>query len=153
MTIAVKKLGFLDVAADLAVTEGTITVDAGGRIVQVTAAVDAASYTSGNAKRDTHVRSEDFLDADRHPEIRFTTTRVDTTGPGHRATGVVSLKGTNTPITLDVDQVRVQGNSASFSARATVDRGVDKMPSFIVGNKLELTISAHATLAPATEAP
>ena len=38
--------------------------------------VNVASIDTGNAERDAHLRSSDFFDADRYPEIRFASTRV-----------------------------------------------------------------------------
>jgi polyisoprenoid-binding protein YceI len=38
--------------------------------------IDVASIDTGNAERDEHLRSPDFFDADRYPEIRFESTRV-----------------------------------------------------------------------------
>ena len=37
----------------------------------VEATIDAASIDTGTAQRDTHLRSPDFLDVERFPEIRF----------------------------------------------------------------------------------
>src|SRR4029078_452331 len=39
--------------------------------------VKVASIDTGNAERDEHLRSPDFFDADRYPEIRFASTRVE----------------------------------------------------------------------------
>src|SRR5215469_14325455 len=38
--------------------------------------IDAASLTTRNPWRDRHLRSADFFDADLHPQVRFTSTRV-----------------------------------------------------------------------------
>jgi polyisoprenoid-binding protein YceI len=38
--------------------------------------VKVASIDTANAERDEHLRSPDFFDADRYPEIRFASTRV-----------------------------------------------------------------------------
>ena len=38
--------------------------------------VKVASIDTGNAERDEHLRSPDFFDADRYPEISFASTRV-----------------------------------------------------------------------------
>ena len=43
---------------------------------QVTGWVDVASINTGSPDRDAHLRSPDFFDADRYPEIRFASTRV-----------------------------------------------------------------------------
>ncbi|MGH2882379.1 MAG: YceI family protein, partial [Solirubrobacteraceae bacterium] len=33
--------------------------------------IDAASVQTGNRKRDRHLRSADFFDAENHPQVRF----------------------------------------------------------------------------------
>src|SRR6478752_2290741 len=38
--------------------------------------ISAASLDTANAKRDEHLRSADFFDVERHPEIVFTTSAV-----------------------------------------------------------------------------
>src|SRR5262245_57375963 len=42
----------------------------------IEATVDAASIDTGAAQRDGHLRSPDFLDAERFPELRFRSTRI-----------------------------------------------------------------------------
>src|SRR2546427_5921833 len=43
--------------------------DPGATSVDIT--IDAANLWTGEPDRDAHLRSADFLDAERHPEIRF----------------------------------------------------------------------------------
>jgi polyisoprenoid-binding protein YceI len=63
------------------------------------------SITSGNADRDTHLKSPDFFDAANHPEIKFVSTSVK---PGdskdeYELTGNLTVKGTTKPIKLNVE--------------------------------------------------
>ena len=44
--------------------------------------IDAASVESGDEKRDEHLRSPDFFDVERYPEITFRSTRVEGESPG-----------------------------------------------------------------------
>jgi hypothetical protein len=45
--------------------------------------IDPASVESGDAKRDEHLRSPDFLDVERFPDITFRSTRLEGSSPGH----------------------------------------------------------------------
>src|SRR4051812_48571031 len=55
--------------------------------------VAVASIDTGNADRDAHLRSEEFFDAQRYPEMRFETTRVQhLEGGTYRATGELTIK-------------------------------------------------------------
>lgn len=143
VTITAKKLGVITVPATLTVTSSSIEIGADHEVTAVEVVVDAASYTSSNDKRDEHVRSADFLDAEAHPEIVFRS------GPltGLQADGTVTIKGGTYPVSVTVDQVVVDGESATFAATATVDRnsmGVDKLPSLVISRALQLSVSATA---------
>lgn len=148
ITVSVKKLGMITVPATLTVTSGTIEIDDDHRVVSVDISADAGSYASKNAKRNAHVVGSDFLDADTHPSIRFEASNV-TPGPsGYSASGTVTVKGKRSPIDVTISDVAVTGTNGSFRATATVDRtaiGVDKLPTFIVGRDLQITVAANAT--------
>lgn len=147
VTVTVKKLGLLSVPATLALTSGTIEIDADHQVTAVDVVADATSYASKNPKRNEHVVSADFLDAANHPELHFSATGVSQTAGGYRADGSVTVKGRTAPISIDINDVDFNTERASFTATATVDRnaiGVDKLPSFVIGRDLELTVTAVA---------
>lgn len=90
--------------------------------------VDPASIDTRNADRDAHLRSGDFFDVERHPVIRFESTAIRARG-GERYTveGVLSLRGIDKPLTLEVGYLGVArdpwGNDrAGFSTEAVLDR-------------------------------
>ena len=151
VTIAVKKMALFTVTADLAVNEGTIQLADGN--LTVAATVDAASYSSPNDKRNEHVRGSDFLDAENHPTISFAAgdLTLDAQAP-YNVAGNVTVKGRTAPITFVVSDVQTTEDDATFSATANVDRaaiGIDKMPSFMIGKTLQLSITASASRTPA----
>lgn len=64
--------------------------------------IRTASIDTRNADRDAHLRSNDFLDMDNHPEIRFASTSVETVGEStYRVTGDLTIKGITRPVTID----------------------------------------------------
>lgn len=69
----------------------------------VTATIDAQSVDTDHEKRDSHVQSPDFLDAEAHPMITFTaqsgSPTSETTGT---VTGDLTIRGVTQPVTLDV---------------------------------------------------
>ena len=145
VTVAVRKLGVFTIPAELTVTSGSIEVNESGQVANVDIVVDASSYASKNAKRNEHVIGGDFLDAGKHPTITFRTGAVTATGGGHQAAGTVTINGTTSPIDVAVDDVEFTDLTGSFTATATVDRkaiGVAKMPAFIIGRRLGLTVTA-----------
>ncbi|MBV2364959.1 YceI family protein [Streptomonospora nanhaiensis] len=70
----------------------------------VEVSIRAASLNTGVQARDDHLRSADFLDVERFPEIRFTSTRVQersrAKGTFH-LDGDLTLHGTTRPVSLD----------------------------------------------------
>jgi polyisoprenoid-binding protein YceI len=147
ITITARKLGLITVPGTVAVSEGTIEIGADHQVSSVEVVADAGSYTSGNAKRDSHVRSADFLDAANHPELEFRAGNVSLTAAGYRADGSVTVKGQTFPLTVDIGKVEFDARTSTFVATGNVDRtaiGVDKFPSLFIGNDLQLTVIATA---------
>ena len=44
--------------------------------------IDAASVNTGNRKRDEHLRSADFFETERHPDVHFASSQVSDDGDG-----------------------------------------------------------------------
>lgn len=61
--------------------------------VRGTLTVGAASVDTGNAKRDTHLRSPDFFDSDSYPDITFAVEDIRPAGEGVTVTGILSVPG------------------------------------------------------------
>ena len=60
----------------------------------VEAAIDAASINTGEADRDTHLKSADFFDAQKFPTLEFRSTRVKRSGEGELSVeGELSIHG------------------------------------------------------------
>lgn len=66
----------------------------------VGATIDAASINTGIVERDTHLRSADFLDIQRHPKIMFISNRVEAREGGFTAFGKLSMRGVSKAIEL-----------------------------------------------------
>ncbi len=84
----------------------------------------AASITTGKARRDTHLHSADFFDAQRYPEITFTSRTIEAVDPAagqFRVTGDLSIRGTTLSETLDV-QLLVGLGGPRVHATTTLDR-------------------------------
>jgi len=66
--------------------------------------IRAASIDTRTPDRDAHLRSNDFFDMDRYPEIRFATTEVEAAGGGSfRVTGDLTIKDVTKPVTFDLE--------------------------------------------------
>ena len=64
------------------VVGGTVTIDEDTSLSDVDATIDATSVNSGDAKRDEHLRGDDFFGVAEFPTITFRSTAVDDHGDG-----------------------------------------------------------------------
>jgi polyisoprenoid-binding protein YceI len=91
--------------------------------------IDASGIYTGIQKRDDHLRSPDFLDVERYPQITFKSTHVETTkGNCFRVSGNLSIRGISRPVTLDAEWAGPEKSpygetSMGFTATTHVDRG------------------------------
>ncbi|WP_405536432.1 YceI family protein [Streptomyces sp. NBC_00075] len=71
---------------------------------RVEAVISAASIDTGNATRDDHLRSPDFLDVERHPEITFHSTGLTPAAGTDRwiVHGELTMRGVVRPVDLDL---------------------------------------------------
>ena len=83
---------------------GRITIAEEPEASHVEVEIGAASLSSGNADRDTHLKSADFFDVERFPTITFRSTSV-TALPDNtwEVVGDLTVRDTTRPVTLQVD--------------------------------------------------
>ena len=67
--------------------------------------VDVASINTREPKRDEHLRSADFFDAENHPEMTFVSKAVRRTGDGLAIVGDLTIRGTTRELVLDVEEL------------------------------------------------
>jgi len=90
--------------------------------------IKATSIDTGNADRDKHLRTADFFDVEKYPEITFKSTKVKATGKDtYAVTGNLSMRGVTKEITLPVTFLGSArdpwGNEkAGFATETTLNR-------------------------------
>ncbi len=67
----------------------------------VQVAIKTASINTNHERRDNHLRSADFFDAQNHPEITFRSTRVAVNGESIRIHGDLIMRGVTRPVVLE----------------------------------------------------
>ena len=90
--------------------------------------IQAASIDTGNEDRDKHLRSPDFLDVERFPELRFRSTKLEF--PGENAivvTGDLTIRDVTRSVVLEAEFTGLSqdpwGNPrAGYSASTQIDR-------------------------------
>jgi polyisoprenoid-binding protein YceI len=66
----------------------------------VKAVIDATSVNTDRPDRDNHLRSADFFEVEKHPQITFESQRVEKRGDGFVAFGTLTMKGVAKEIEL-----------------------------------------------------
>lgn len=94
----------------------------------IAVSIDVASVDTRDEKRDGHLKSGDFFDAEKYPTLTFTSTKVEKLSDKRaRVTGDLTIKDVTRSVVLDVDyagQARSPWGttSAGFSASTKINR-------------------------------
>jgi len=64
---------------------------------------DVASISTNNEQRDGHLRSADFFDAEKFPQITFQSTSFSKVGGDYELQGNLTIKGVSKPVKLTVE--------------------------------------------------
>lgn len=100
---AVKHLMISNVKGRFPKISGSIALDAARSNPTVDIQIEAGSIVTGDSKRDAHLRSADFLDADVHPVIHFHGQRIDGNVDSKFALhGELTIRRITRPVTLYV---------------------------------------------------
>ncbi len=90
--------GFRDFSAQLEVDENDLTQSS------IVLEIDASSIDTQDDDRDNHLRSGDFLDADKYPKIAFKSKGIKSLGDGeYEAIGDLSIHGVTKEVVLELE--------------------------------------------------
>ncbi|MFI9827255.1 MAG: YceI family protein [Streptomyces sp.] len=88
-----------------------------------TLTLDVASLDTKNAKRDTHLKSADFFDADNHPEITFAVRSAELRdGDKVHVIGQLTVRGISRPQSFTARLVGADADAVTLDAEFSVDR-------------------------------
>lgn len=128
--------------------DGSFEVDADGR-GRMALTIAAASLDTGNPRRDQHLRSADFFDCERHPEVRFRSTRVGDAGDARlHVEGELEAAGRRVPLRLEPTVTREGDDQLDIHAETTVDQHRLGMISAKLGIRAPASLTVHARLRP-----
>ena len=116
--------------------------------------IEAASINTKEPQRDTHLRSPDFLDAEKFPQLRYKSRRVEMKDASHgRIIGDLTILDLAREVVLDVEYAGKAKSpwgtvSAGFSATAKLSRkdwGLTynsplETGGFLVGDQVNISI-------------
>jgi polyisoprenoid-binding protein YceI len=142
--------------------EGTLEAAEDYHDSRVQGSAQVASIDTGNADRDAHLRSPEFFDAKRYPEIHFESTAIEHRVAGtYRVMGELTIKGITREIEVDAS---VEGSAVDPWGRDRVGiavRGIIDRTDFgltwqqrlatggmLVGEQVAIRIDISAVRAP-----
>jgi polyisoprenoid-binding protein YceI len=101
--------------------KGTLTVTEDG--AQGDLSIEAASLDTGNAKRDQHLRSADFFNAESDPFVTFTLSGIEElAGDKLAVSGTLKIRAIELPLRVKVTSQTDGSGRLSLSATEDVDR-------------------------------
>jgi polyisoprenoid-binding protein YceI len=93
----------------------------------VTAKVDLSSINTGQEQRDAHIRSADFFEVEKYPEMTFVSTGLKPAEEGFVLEGDLTLKGVTKAVAFDLEVTgfgpdAYGGTRVGFSATTQINR-------------------------------
>jgi polyisoprenoid-binding protein YceI len=138
------KIGFVTTHMVVAETEGQFKTfdisvnspseDFNGAAVEFTA--QTASIDTENEKRDNHLKSDDFFNAEKYPEIKFKG-NLEKVGAKYQLKGDLTIRETTKPVILDV---AYGGSVKAFGGERAGFKVTGKINRFDYGLKWNKTI-------------
>ncbi|HEY5387922.1 MAG TPA: YceI family protein [Thermoleophilia bacterium] len=121
--------------------------------------IKAASIDTRTQQRDDHLRSPDFLEVDKYPELTFTSNGVEHGDDDWRINGDLTIHGVTKPVTLKMEYNGQTGDPwggqrAFFSAETKIDReawgltwnAALETGGWVVGKELKISIEIESVL-------
>ena len=156
----VRHMMFAKVRGRFGQVEGRVRLPASGDPAgaSVEAVIASPSIQTGQEQRDEHLRSPDFFDVSRFPELRFVSRSATRTGKGElEVAGDLTIRDVTRPVLL---QVRETGQGTDpwgkerigFAATTTIDRrdyGLTwnqalEAGGILVGNEVKILLEVQA---------
>ena len=119
------------------------------------ASIKTASFDSGDANRDAHVRGADFFDVEKYPDMTFRATGIRGDGEDYVLTGDLTIRDVTKPVDLEVEFTGIAvdpfgATRAGFSAEADISRkefgltwnAALEAGGLLVGDKVRINVEA-----------
>jgi polyisoprenoid-binding protein YceI len=127
--------------------------------------IDTASIDTGTAKRDEHLRSPDFFDVKKFPQMKFVSTELkDVTDGKAKLAGNLTMHGVTKPVVLELEiggeaKDPWGGQRAGFTGTTKVDRkefGLTwnkalETGKFLVGDEVTIDVNVEGVAAAAKD--
>ncbi|MCZ2401770.1 YceI family protein [Paenarthrobacter sp. Z7-10] len=150
---SVRHAGISKVRGKFTELAATATVGETAEASSVSATIAAASFDSGDANRDGHVRGADFFDVEKFPELTFASTSISGSGEDYKLSGDLTIRGITKPVVFETEFNGVAvdpfgATRAGFSAKTVISRkdfgltwnAALEAGGVLVGDKVTLTL-------------
>ena len=128
---------------------------------EVEATIDVKSIDTGITDRDNHLRSADFFDVEKYPQIKFKSTKVEKVNDEkYKLTGNLTIKNITKPFTFEVifgGQIKDPWGMqrSGFKATGSLNRfdydlkwnALMETGGAVVGKNISITVDAEFTKA------
>lgn len=135
--------------------DGTVVFADDPAKTQITLSMETASIDTNDEKRDGHLKSPDFFDAEHFPTITFKSRSVEADGANWTVVGDLTIKDVTKPVTLEVEYLGTQPTpwgfeQAVFTAETEINReewgltwnSALEAGGFLVGPTVKIEIEA-----------
>jgi polyisoprenoid-binding protein YceI len=113
--------GLIPVRGSLSARSGHLLVEPSGASGELV--LDAASVDTGIRLRDLHLRTRDYFDAARHPDVRFVAHTLNALGPERIAVaGELTVAGHTAPLMLECSTRLPGPERVELTTQVQVDR-------------------------------
>ena len=155
---AVRHLMISNVRGEFTKLEGSASYDAARpEATTVNVKIDVASVNTREEKRDAHLRSADFFDAEKFPHLVFVSTSARKKGDGLEIVGDLTIHGVTRPVTLAVEDITPESKDpygnvrVGATAKTKIRRSEFGMTwnaaleagGVLVGDDIKITIEAQ----------
>lgn len=148
--------GFSTPSANFSDIQGTISVDnAKPADSSVNVTILLSSLNTNVKALDEHLKTPDFFDAEKYPNITFKSTKVQALGKNkYKITGNLTVKDVTKPVVLDAvlnkqgEHPMTKAQSIGFNATTSFNRSAFGVGAYVpnVGDKITVNITTEASI-------
>ena len=148
--------GFSTPSANFSDIQGTINVDnAKPSNSSVNVTIPLSSLNTNVKALDEHLKTADFFDAVKYPNITFKSTKVQPVGKNkYKITGDLTIKNVTKPVVLNAvlnkqgEHPMTKAQAIGFNATTSFDRSAFGVGAYVpnVGDKITVNITTEASV-------
>jgi polyisoprenoid-binding protein YceI len=149
----INHLGFSTMHGRFGATTGKIALDTAAKSGSIDITIDATSIDTGHAKRDTHLKSEEFFNVGKFPTLAYKSTKLKFDGDKLTgADGELTLLGVTKPVSLAVTAFKCGPHPMNkkpmcgANATATIKRSDFGLSTYVpaVSDEVKISIEVEA---------